>query len=217
MTTLYNASGDANGEAQLDEAWFGVQVNVPVMHQVVVAQMAARRAGTHDTKTRAEVRGGGRKPYKQKGTGRARQGSIRAPHYVGGGVAWGPHPRSHAVKVPKKMRVAALRSALTDRAREGKVAVIEAFSFPTPKTKDAVTLLQRAGVEGKALVVLETMDENVGKSFRNLPRVHLITVDQLNTYDVLARDWLVITKGALDKLSARGAKTSPKNTEGGAA
>lgn len=211
---IYNASGDASGETELDQQWFGAQVNVPVMHQVVVAQMAARRAGTHDTKTRGEVRGGGRKPYKQKGTGRARQGSIRAPHYLGGGVAWGPHPRSHAVKVPRKMRVLALRSALSDRAREGKVAVIESFAFDVPKTKDAVALLQRAGVEGKVLIVLEALDENVGKSFRNLPRVHMITVDQLNTYDVLARDWLVITQAALDKLSARGAKPA---AEGGAA
>lgn len=217
---IFSGTGDVAGEAQLNEAWFGAQVNVPVMHQVVVAQMAARRQGTHSTKTRAEVRGGGRKPYKQKGTGRARQGSIRAPHYAGGGIVWGPHPRSHAVKVPKKMRTAALRSALSDRAREDKVAVIESFSFTTPKTKDAVALLNRAGVEGKVLLVLDTHDENVEKSFRNLPRVHMITVDQLNTYDIIARDWLVFTKAALDMLAARGTAVvrggAATATEGGA-
>lgn len=198
-------SGGTAGEATLAPEIFEAQVNVPVMHQVVVAQMAARRAGTHDTKTRGEVSGGGRKPWRQKGTGRARQGSIRAPHWRGGGVVWGPHPRDHSVKVPRKMRAAALRSALSDRAGEGKVVVIDTFRFDQPRTKDAIAALQAIGAgEGKVLLVLDARDEVVERSFRNLQRVHSLTVDQLNTYDVLARDWIVFTKAALDALNARG-------------
>jgi large subunit ribosomal protein L4 len=200
---LRSQTGIVIGEATLESAIFEAQVNVPVMHQVVVAQMAARRAGTRDTKTRGEVRGGGKKPYRQKGTGRARQGSIRAPHYVGGGVVWGPHPRDFAVKVPKKMRAAALRSALSDRAKENRIAVIDEVTFEVPKTKEALELLRAADIEGSVLLVLDGRDDKVERSFRNLPRVHLITVDQLNTYDVLARDWLVITRSALEKLNAR--------------
>ena len=200
---IRSTSGDVVGEATLAPELFEAQVNVPVMHQVVVAQMNARRSGTADTKTRAEVRGGGRKPYKQKGTGRARQGSIRAPHFVGGGTVFGPHPRSYENKVNRKMKVAALRSALSDRASEGKVVVIDALEFPTPKTKDAVAALKAAGIVGKVLVVTEAIEDNTWRSFRNLPEAHLLTVDQLNTYDVIARDWLVLTKGALEKLNAR--------------
>jgi large subunit ribosomal protein L4 len=200
---LRSQTGIVVGEATLEPALFEAQVNVPVMHQVVVAQMAARRAGTRDTKTRGEVRGGGKKPYRQKGTGRARQGSIRAPHYVGGGVVWGPHPRDFAVKVPKKMRAAALRSALSDRAKENRIAVVDEVTFAVPKTKEALELLRAADIAGSVLLVLDGRDENVERSFRNLPRVHLISVDQLNTYDVLARDWLVITRSALEKLNAR--------------
>jgi large subunit ribosomal protein L4 len=200
---LRSQTGIVVGEAILAPALFEAQVNVPVMHQVVVAQMAARRAGTRDTKTRGEVRGGGKKPYRQKGTGRARQGSIRAPHYVGGGVVWGPHPRDFAVKVPKKMRAAALRSALSDRAKENRIAVIDEVTFDVPKTKEALELLRAADIAGSVLLVLDGRDDKVERSFRNLPRVHLISVDQLNTYDVLARDWLVITRSALEKLNAR--------------
>lgn len=197
-------TGDVVGEVSLAPEWFEAQVNVPVMHQVVVAQMAARRSGTHDTKRRGDVRGGGRKPYRQKGTGRARQGSIRAPHYTGGGVVWGPHPRDHSVKVPKKMRTVALRSALSDRARDGKVVVLDAIAFEAPKTKDAVSLLTSAGAQkGTVLLVLDGWDEGVERSFRNLQRVHMITVDQLNTYDIVARDWLVFTRSAVEKLNAR--------------
>ncbi|HVL33587.1 MAG TPA: 50S ribosomal protein L4 [Actinomycetota bacterium] len=198
------ADGSQAGEATLAPEIFEAQVNVPVMHQVVVAQMAARRSGTHDTKTRGEVRGGGRKPYRQKGTGRARQGSIRAPHYVGGGTVFGPHPRDYSVKVPKKMRAAALRSALSDRAKDGKVVVIDQFAFDKPSTKGAVSALESAGASGKVLVVLDRLDETIGLSFRNLQRAHVITIDQLNTYDVLARDYVVFTKVALEKLNARG-------------
>jgi large subunit ribosomal protein L4 len=188
---------------ELAPAIFEAQINVPVMHQVVVAQMAARRAGTRDTKTRGDVRGGGKKPYRQKGTGRARQGSIRAPHYAGGGIVWGPHPRDFAVKVPKKMRAAALRSALSDRAKEDRIAVVDELSFEVPKTKDAIELLRAIDIKGSVLLVLDARDENVERSFRNIPRIHMIGVDQLNTYDVLARDWVLFTRSALDKVNAR--------------
>jgi len=204
-------AGIALGDVELEPSIFEAQVNVPVMHQVVVAQMAARRAGTRDTKTRGEVRGGGKKPYRQKGTGRARQGSIRAPHYSGGGIVWGPHPRDFAVKVPKKMRAAALRSALSDRAKEDRIAVIDEVSFEAPKTKDAVELMRAIDIHGSVLLVLDGRDDNVERSFRNIPRIHLISVDQLNTYDVLARDWIVFTRSALDKLSARAPKEGPSS------
>lgn len=210
-------AGIVIGDVVLEPAVFEAQVNVPVMHQVVVAQMAARRAGTRDTKTRGEVRGGGKKPYRQKGTGRARQGSIRAPHYVGGGVVWGPHPRDFAVKVPKKMRAAALRSALSDRAKENRIAVIDEVTFEVPKTKEALELLRAADIAGSVLLVLDGRDENVERSFRNLARVHLISVDQLNTYDVLARDWLVITRSALEKLNARAQDATAKGAASGGA
>jgi large subunit ribosomal protein L4 len=210
---LRSQAGIVVGEATLEPALFETQVNVPVMHQVVVAQMAARRAGTRDTKTRGEVRGGGKKPYRQKGTGRARQGSIRAPHYAGGGVVWGPHPRDFAVKVPKKMRAAALRSALSDRAKENRIVVIDEVTFEVPKTKEALELLRAAEIAGSVLLVLDGRDDNVERSFRNLPRVHLISVDQLNTYDVLARDWLVISRSALEKLNARAQEASGSETE----
>ncbi|HEV2685663.1 MAG TPA: 50S ribosomal protein L4 [Actinomycetota bacterium] len=196
-------AGIVLGDVELESSVFEAQVNVPVMHQVVVAQMAARRAGTRDTKTRGEVRGGGKKPYRQKGTGRARQGSIRAPHYAGGGIVWGPHPRDFAVKVPKKMRAAALRSALSDRAKEDRIAVIDELSFESPKTKDAIELMRAVDIEGSVLLVVDGRDQNVERSFRNIPRIHLISVDQLNTYDVLARDWVVFTRAALDKVNTR--------------
>lgn len=195
-------SGEAAGEVELDPTMFEAQVNVPVMHQVVRAQLAAARAGTHKAKTRAEVSGGGKKPWRQKGTGRARQGSIRAPHWSGGGVAFGPVPRDHVIKVPKKMRALALRSALSDRAREGRIAVVERFAFEGPKTKDAVRALGALGVSGKTLLVIEGRDEAVERSFRNLRDVHLLVVGQLNTYDVLASEWVVFTKAALEKLGA---------------
>ena len=216
---LRSQAGMVIGEVPLDPVLFDAQVNVPVMHQVVVAQMAARRRGTHKTKTRGEVRGGGRKPYRQKGTGRARQGSIRAPHYTGGGIVFGPIPRSHDKKVNRKVRALALRSALTDRARDDKVAVIDSISFETPKTKEAVALLNEIGLgEGKVLLVVEQLDQSVDRSFRNLPRVHLLTVDQINVYDILARDWILFTKAAIEKLQERasampGVKASAKGGE----
>ncbi|MBI4727962.1 MAG: 50S ribosomal protein L4 [Acidobacteria bacterium] len=197
-------SGDVVGRVALDPRVFEAQVNVPVMHQVVRAQLAAARAGTHSVKTRGDVSGGGVKPWRQKGSGRARQGSSRAPHWSGGGVAWGPHPRDHSLKTPKKMKAAALRSALSDRAREGRLAVVERFEFDRPSTKAASGALEALGTGGWVLLVLEGRDETVGKSFRNIGRTHIITVDQLNTYDVLASDWVVFTKAALERVGGAG-------------
>ena len=181
----------------LDPATFGIQPNVPVMHQVVTAQLAARRAGTQSTKTRAEVRGGGAKPWRQKGTGRARQGSIRAPQWRGGGVALGPKPRKYDQKTPKKMIRLALRSALSDRAAEGKVVVVDDWAFDAPSTKAALQALAAIGVDGRVLVVLGADDEIAWKSFRNLPEVQLIDVAELNAYDILCNDWVVFTTATL--------------------
>jgi large subunit ribosomal protein L4 len=192
-----SVAGAEVGTVELAEETFGVQPNVPVMHQVVVAQLAARRAGTQSTKTRAEVRGGGRKPFKQKGTGNARQGSIRAPHWTGGGVALGPKPRKYDQRTPKKMIKLALRSALSDRAAEGKVVVVEAWGWETPSTKGAVKALEALGVNGKVLVVHDRADEAAAKSFRNLPQVQLCEVGELNAYDVLCNDWIVFTRATL--------------------
>ena len=177
--------GGASGSVELDDSTFGIEPNVAVMHQVVTAQLAARRAGTHSTKTRAEVRGGGAKPWKQKGTGRARQGSIRSPQWTGGGVALGPKPRDYSQRTPKKMIRLALRSALSDRAAEGKVIVVDEWQFEAPRTQDARTALDALGVDGRALVVLGSDDVNAAKSFRNLPEVQIIEARELNAYDVL--------------------------------
>jgi large subunit ribosomal protein L4 len=194
-------SGEAAGEVQLDPGVFEAQVNVPVMHQVVRAQLASARAGSHKAKSRGEVRGGGKKPWRQKGTGRARQGSNRAPQWAGGGIVFGPTPRDHSMRVPKKMRQLALRSALSDRAREGRIAVIDRFAFDAPKTKEAARTLAALGVGGaKTLIVLDAHDVAVEKSFRNLMETHVIQVSQLNTYDVLASDWVLFTKSALDRV-----------------
>ncbi len=189
--------GKGAGSAELDESWFGLEPNLPVMHQVVTAQLAAKRAGTQSTKTRSEVRGGGAKPWRQKGTGRARQGSSRAPHWVGGGVTHAPKPRSYAQKTPKKMIRLALRSALSDRAADGKIAVLDAWSFEAPSTKSAVAALNGLGVDGRVLVVLGDDDENAWRSLRNLQRVHPISPGELNAYDVLVSDWVVFTRETL--------------------
>lgn len=181
----------------LDPAVFGIEPNVAVMHQVVTAQLANRRAGTQSTKTRAEVSGGGAKPWKQKGTGRARQGSIRAPHWRGGGVALGPKPRSYAQSTPKKMVRLALRSALSDRHADHKVVVVESWGWEAPSTKAAKAAIDSLGLDGKILVVLNRDDEAIWKSFRNLPNVHVLDVGELNTYDVLASDWVVFTTATL--------------------
>lgn len=194
---LRTAAGGKAGSVELDADWFGVEPNVPVMHQVVTAQLAARRAGTQSTRTRAETRGGGAKPWRQKGTGRARQGSIRAPQWRGGGVALGPKPRSYAQRTPKKMVRLALRSALSDRAAEGRVAVVDRWTFDAPRTRDAKAALEALGIEGRVLVVLRNDDMTAALSFRNLPEVHLIETGQLNAYDVLVSDWVLFTSDSL--------------------
>jgi large subunit ribosomal protein L4 len=190
-------SGDSKGSVELDDAMFGIEPNQAVLHQVVNAQLAARRRGTHSTLTRAEVRGGGAKPWRQKGTGRARQGSTRSPQWAGGGVAMGPKPRDYSQKTPKKMIELALRSALSDRAAEGKIAVVDAWDFAAPKTREAKEALDALGLTGKVLVVLEHDDVTSAKSFRNLPGVQPIRVTQLNAYDILCSDWVVFTRATL--------------------
>ena len=192
-----NPSGDQVGTVALDDAIFGVEPHVAVMHQVVNAQLAGIRSGDHSTLTRAEVRGGGRKPWRQKGSGRARQGSTRAPNWRGGGIAMGPRPRSYAQRTPKKMVALALRSALSDRAAGGKVVVVEGWDFPVPRTRDARVALAALGLSGRVLVVLDRDDEAAAKSFRNLPKVHLILPSELNAYDVLCCDWIVFTRANL--------------------
>ncbi len=195
--TLKTAAGAERGTIELDDEVFGVRPNVPLMHQVVTAQLAARRSGTQSTKTRADVSGGGRKPYSQKGTGNARQGSIRAPQFSGGGVALGPKPRSYDQKTPKKMVRAALRSALSDRASEGKVIVVDSWGIETPKTKDAKAALDALGLAGTVLVVVGRDDAAAALSFRNLPKVQIIEPGELNAYDVLCNEWIVFTKDVL--------------------
>ena len=187
---------------------FDAKVNIPLMHQVVVAQQAAARQGTHATKTRGNVRGGGRKPYKQKGTGRARQGSTRAPQFAGGGVVHGPQPRDYSQRTPKKMKAAALRGALSDRARNDRVHVVESLiSAEAPSTKAALAALASVSDRSNFLVVLERTDSVTWLSLRNAPEVHIVAVDQLNTYDVLSSDDVVFTRGAYDALVSGGSKT----------
>ena len=195
-------TGDSKGSVELDDALFGIEPNHAVLHQVVTAQLAARRRGTHSTLTRAEVRGGGRKPWRQKGTGRARQGSTRSPHWTGGGVAMGPKPRDYSQKTPKKMIELALRSALSDRASEGKIAVVDSWDFAAPKTREAKEALDALGLTGKVLVVLEHDDVTAAKCFRNLPGVQPIRVTQLNAYDILCSDWVVFTRATLPTSTA---------------
>jgi large subunit ribosomal protein L4 len=190
-------SGESAGTVDLDDALFGITPNQAVLHQVVTAQLAAARSGTHSTLTRAEVRGGGKKPWRQKGTGRARQGSTRSPQWVGGGVAMGPKPRSYRQKTPKKMVMLALRSALSDRAAESKVAVVEAWDFEAPKTRQAKDALEALGFNGKVLLVLDREDEAAYKAFRNLTDVQPILASELNAYDILCNDWLVFTRATL--------------------
>ncbi|HEX2024845.1 MAG TPA: 50S ribosomal protein L4 [Actinomycetota bacterium] len=195
---VLDRTGKKVGDHDLDPAVFDVEVNPQVMHQVVVAGMAAQRAGTHSTKTRAEVSGGGAKPWRQKGTGRARHGSNRSPIWVGGGVAHGPRPREYDKRVPKKMKRLALRSALTDRAREGRVKVIDSLDIDRPSTKDAVDILESIEAQGLVLLVLDGPQEAVVKSFRNLSHVKMTTPARLGTYEVLAADWVVFTRAAVE-------------------
>ncbi|MEU5257665.1 50S ribosomal protein L4 [Amycolatopsis sp. NPDC021455] len=200
---LKTPAGKADGTVDLPAEIFDVQANVALMHQVVVAQQAAARQGTHDTKTRGEVRGGGKKPYRQKGTGRARQGSTRAPQFAGGGVVHGPTPRDYTQRTPKKMKAAALRGALSDRARAGQLHVVtELVTGEKPSTKAAKTVLAAVTQAKRVLVVLDRADELSWVSLRNLPEVHLLWADQLNTYDVLVNDDVVFTKAAYDAFVA---------------
>ena len=212
MTTVsvVTPSGKGGADVELPGEIFGAKVNIPLIHQVVVAQEAAARQGTHATKTRGEVRGGGKKPYRQKGTGRARQGSLRAPQYAGGGTVHGPVPRSYEQRTPKKMKAAALRGALSDRTSHGRLAVVSAFvEDGEPSTADALTVLRTAVGEAGArlqrpvLVVLAADDEVARKSLRNIPRVRVLDSGQLNTYDVLACDHVVFTQAALAEFVAR--------------
>jgi len=221
MTTLniITPDGATSGSVELPAEIFDVQVNVPLIHQVVVAQLAAARQGTHDTKTRGEIRGGGRKPYKQKGTGRARQGSIRAPHFAGGGTVHGPTPRSYDQRTPKKMKAAALRGALSDRAREDRVHVISAVvEGDAPSTKAAASVLASISDRPHILLVATRDDVVTWLSARNLVNVHVVAPDQLNTYDVLVSDDVVFTEVALAEFVSgptrgRGAKAVATESE----
>lgn len=195
--TVKTVAGKDAGSVELPAEIFGVQPNVPVMHQVVTAQLAHRRSGTHSTKTRGEVSGGGKKPFRQKGTGGARQGSIVAPHYTGGGIAHGPKPRKYTQRVPKKMVRLALASALSDRKNEGRLVIVDSWGFSAPSTKDASKALAALGLTGKLLVVVNGNDETAIKSFRNIPEVQLILTGELNAYDVLCNDWIVFSKDSL--------------------
>jgi large subunit ribosomal protein L4 len=216
-------SGSSAGSVELPAEVFNVQTNVPLIHQVVVAQLAAARQGTAKTKTRAEVAGGGRKPYRQKGTGRARQGSVRAPQFAGGGTVHGPQPRSYAQKTPKKMKAAALRGALSDRARADRVHVVSGLvEGQTPSTKSALTALRAVTEAAAVLVVLDRADDVTWMSLRNVPEVHLLAPDQLNTYDVLVNDDVVFTQTALEQFLAGprtggSAKATATSTEAEAA
>ena len=205
---IVDSKGERTGTAELPAEIFDVEPNIPLMHQVVVAQLAAARQGTHATRTRGMVRGGGRKPYRQKGTGRARQGSTRAPQFAGGGTVHGPQPRNYAQRTPKKMKVAALRSALSDRARNGRVHVITEFLVADrPSTKQALSGLRNL-TDRKALVVVPREDALSLLSLRNLPDVLVIRADQLNTYDVLNSDDVVFTAAALDRFLGRSEEES---------
>jgi large subunit ribosomal protein L4 len=212
MTTTVNVvspAGDQTSTVDLPDAIFAAKISIPLMHQVVVAQRAAARQGTHATKTRGMVSGGGKKPYRQKGTGRARQGSTRAPQFTGGGVAHGPQPRDYTQRVPKKMKAAALRGALSDRAASERIYVVTNFvEGDVPATKDALAVLDQVteGATRNILVVVQSDDELTWKSLRNVPAVHLLAEDQLNTYDVLVSDYVVFTEAALRAFVERGSK-----------
>jgi large subunit ribosomal protein L4 len=204
VVSVVSPAGDTGQTVELPDEIFGAKVNVPLIHQVVVAQQAAARQGTHDTKSRGEVRGGGKKPYRQKGTGRARQGSLRAPQYAGGGVVHGPTPRSYSQRTPKKMKAAALRGALSDRARDGRVHVVSHFvEGDEPRTKDALGVLRTITAAPRALVVVGAEDMVTWKSLRNVPGVHVLEAGQLNTFDVMASDDVIFTEESLAEFTAR--------------
>ena len=217
MTTqvaIVDAQGKQAGSVELPASIFDVQTNVPLIHQVVVAQLAAARQGTHATKGRGEVSGSGAKPFKQKGTGRARQGSIRMPQHRGGGIVHGPQPRDYSQRTPKKMIAAALLGSLSDRARGGRLHVVESFGAgDAPKTRVAVEMLSAIGVAKNVLVVLDRTEETAALTVRNLPEVHVLTWDQLNAYDVLVSDDIVFTKAAYEAFVAAKSPKAPKADE----
>lgn len=195
--TVTTTSGASAGSVEVSDKVFAIEPNKAVLHQVVTAQLAARRSGTQSTKTRGEVRGGGIKPWRQKGTGRARQGSIRAPHWEGGGVTHAPKPRSYAQRTPKKMVRLALASALSDRASNERVLVVDSWDFTQPKTKDALKALSSLGATGRVLIVLTLDDEIAWKSFRNIPSVHVLSAGELNAYDILVSEYVIFTKNSV--------------------
>jgi large subunit ribosomal protein L4 len=200
QTTLFDRTGADVGSVELSDALFAAPVNTAVLHQVVTAQLAGRRLGTHDTRTRGEVRGGGRKPYRQKGTGRARQGSRTAPHYRGGGTVFGPHPRSYVQRLPRKMKRLALAGALTAKLGDGAIKVIEAFGIEQPRTRDLVGVLSALQASGRVLLVAPGVDEHLRLSVRNLPRVELILADSLNVVDLINADVVLIEQPALVRM-----------------
>lgn len=200
QTTLYDRTGATIGSVELNDELFDAPVNLAVLHQVVTAQLAARRIGTHDTKTRGEVRGGGAKPYRQKGTGRARQGTKSAPHFRGGGVVFGPHPRSYEQRLPKKMRRLALRGALTAKLGDEAIRVVDAFSLERIKTQDFVAILAALNATGRVLIVAPGADEQLKLSARNLPTVEVILADSLNVVDLIKADTIVIEQPALARM-----------------
>jgi large subunit ribosomal protein L4 len=200
-TTLYSRTGEDIGEVELPEELFSAPINAAVLHQVVIAQLAGRHLGTHDTKKRGEVSGGGKKPYRQKGTGRARQGSIRSPHYRGGGVVFGPHPRSYAQRLPRQMRRLALVGALTSKLDDGAIRIIDDFAFEGPKTRDLIGVLSALGrSEGRVLIVAPDTNDTLILSARNIPGVEVIRADSLNVVAVLNADTVVIEQPALSKM-----------------
>src|SRR3990170_4742255 len=200
QTTLYDKTGASVGSVELSDELFAAPVNVAVLHQVVTAQLAARRAGTHDTKTRGEVRGGGRKPYRQKGTGRARQGSRSAPHYRGGGAVFGPHPRSYEQRLPRKMRRLALRGALTAKLGDAAIRIVDTFALERIRTRDFAGILAALNATGRVLVVAPAGDEQLRLSARNLPTVEVIHADSLNVVDLIKADTVVIEQPALARM-----------------
>jgi large subunit ribosomal protein L4 len=211
--TRRSTGGTDLGEVELEPSLFGIEPNLAVLHQVVTAQLAAARSGTQSTKTRAEARGGGAKPFRQKGTGRARQGSTRSPQWIGGGVALGPKPRSYAQRTPKKMIQLALRSALSDRAAQGRVAIVDRWDFEIPSTKAAIASLGALGLSGKVLVVLGDEDGYADRSFGNLPDIQTIVSGELNAYDILINDWVVFTDETLPGGSGDPSGSEPVATD----
>ncbi len=198
--TLYNVDGKEVGVAELSDAVFGIEPHSHVLHQAVVMQQASERRGTHKVKGRSEVRGGGRKPWKQKGTGRARQGSIRSPQWKGGGIVFGPTPRSYAYKLPKKVRRLAIKSALSSKVKENEIIVLDQLTLDQPKTKQFTAIMKNLNVDRKALVVSAEYDDNVALSARNIPGIKFVAADGINVLDVLRYDKLIITKAAVEKV-----------------